>query len=206
MADGHRCSSSVPGVGGPVPEDRRGRRIRVERLPDMGADQYTANWRVPGGDSLGEGDKIRLHAVTLRGKHCPRAAESRDDLVEDEKDVVAPADLPDCFKVSRCGWIHATCPLDGFSDDGGNVVSTDLCNRVGHPSGVVGRHPCRLGDQGIRAVPLPVELQAGDARAIRVKTVVGELTAEDHLLVPQAFALPMPARQFAGRVNGIRSA
>ena len=51
-----------------------------------------------GGDALGREQDVRLHAPVLHGPHGARAAGARLDLVGDEQDAVAVAELAEALQ------------------------------------------------------------------------------------------------------------
>jgi hypothetical protein len=70
VAQGQGAGGGVSGVGGAVLEDRRLLAVAVERLPDARRDQGAAQRGVAGGDALGEGDQVRVEAVSLILMRC----------------------------------------------------------------------------------------------------------------------------------------
>ena len=52
-------------------------------------------------DALGQGHDVGHHVPVLAGEPAPGAPEAGEDLVEDEQDAVAVADLPDRGEVAR---------------------------------------------------------------------------------------------------------
>src|SRR5665213_195203 len=73
-----------------------------ERLDDPVAHGECTHWRVPAGESLGHGDHVGHVVVALGAEEVAEATPGADDLVGDEQDAVAVADLAHPLEVA--GW------------------------------------------------------------------------------------------------------
>ena len=73
----------------------------VERRRDLGADDDPAERHVAGVHALGERDQVGRHAPVVDGEPLAGAAEAGHDLVGDEHDAVAVAELADARRGSR---------------------------------------------------------------------------------------------------------
>src|SRR5690348_14352977 len=92
--DSRRACRRMGGVGIAVKELDRSFRALHERLVDTLLHDYAAHRDAAVGKSLRPGDDVGCDTKFLRGKRRAGATESRDDLIEYEKDAVLVADLP----------------------------------------------------------------------------------------------------------------
>src|SRR5262249_42292867 len=107
----------VAGVGETVHEHAvRG----AEDVEDVVGEGDAAEGDVAGGDAFGEGGEVGLETVGLHAEHLAGAAETADDLVGDEEDVVFFEDLGDGGPVAGRGRDDTAGALDGFADHGGD--------------------------------------------------------------------------------------
>src|SRR5688572_30471692 len=74
-----------------------------EGIIDMLADHDAAHGYGTGSDALGEGDHVGQHAEALGGKSVTEAAESRDDLIEDQQDAVFVAEFAKTLEIALRG-------------------------------------------------------------------------------------------------------
>ena len=93
-------------------------RLAPERVGDPAVEDDRGQGRVAAAQALAQAHDVRPCVEELRGEHGAQAPERRDDLVEDQQDPVAIAQLPQARQVAR---------------------------RRDHDPG---RHEDRLGDQG----------------------------------------------------------
>jgi hypothetical protein len=91
--DACRRGERMACIGVPVENIDRIVRVGLKRLIDFLLDQHAAHRHRAVGNALGENDHVRGHAITLGGKAIAESPEARDDLIEDEQDAVAIADL-----------------------------------------------------------------------------------------------------------------
>src|SRR3569833_415484 len=79
---------------------REARRPLQERLDHVVGGDHGADRGVAGGHPLRAGDHVRHVAELVAGERRPEPAERADDLVADQQDVVAVADLADPLEVA----------------------------------------------------------------------------------------------------------
>ena len=78
----------------------------LQDVPQPFADQAGAHGKAPG-NALGAGDHIRLDAVPLVGEEAPRAADAGLHLVNEEEDILLPAQLGQAlYKALVLSLIH----------------------------------------------------------------------------------------------------
>ena len=88
---------------------------------DLGAGDGRAD-RHAGADALGREQDVRLHVPVLDGPHLAGASRARLDLVGDEQDAVAVAQLAQVREEVVLGNDVAALALDGLDDDGRELV------------------------------------------------------------------------------------
>ena len=148
-----------------------------------------------------------VQVEALGGEHVTSATEAGDDLVDDEEDVVLVAHPLHFLQILAIRRVHATSALNRFRDECCNVVGAELGNELLHQARIVERNPCGVRNERLAAaVPLTVERQPGETRAIRMQSVVRVLTAEDVRLVRLPLQLPVSTCKFARVVDGIGTA
>src|SRR5690606_38104484 len=161
-----------------------------KRLPDAWRNKNTTEGGVARGNALGEGDDIGLQFVAARREHLTGAAEASDDFIGNEQDVVLAAETLDLFKVTVLRRMHATGAHDRFSNVCSDVLGADTIDGFREGGGVVLVHALGPGNQRVGAIPLTVEIQTGDARAVGMQTVVRAFTADDDFFVRAAHMVP----------------
>ena len=150
--------------------------------------------------------KVTLAVVVVFGPEPPtEAAEAADDLVEDEEGAVLVTETAEPLEVALLRGKHAACALNGFGDDG-----SDLVTALGHQRGdgleVVARYLHHLGQQ--RSPPLLVQADALGARAAVVRAVIAPRPRDDQLTLRLAAHRVAEPRELHRRVDrlGARAA
>src|SRR5690625_2455233 len=129
-------------VVGPVAADRLGRgdEGRVEaaegavvlaRLPDveLGPHEGERHRQAVAADRLRQRDDVRHDAGLLEAEEVAGAAAAHLDVVDDEQDLVALAQVRQAAQPLRAGGVDAALALDRLDDDGGRLVEATA--RVG---------------------------------------------------------------------------
>ena len=165
------------GLGREDLEERRARGDHRQRVPVVGTHLIDAvvlddahdlfgaadgARRQTAAEHLGERHHVRLHAELLGGA-AGRDREARLDLVEDQHDPVARADVPHGLEVTGLGEHNAKVHHGGFHDHarGQATLGGQAINAALHRGRVVERHRDRHVDGGLR-----------DARAVGERLVV----------------------------------
>ena len=105
-AKGARVGAGRPGHQRPPGDDRAQRHTR--------------------GNPLGHGNDVRLHVEVFHCEHLARAAEARLHLVRDEQDAVSVAEFAQRLHPALGRHDVAAFPLDGFHEDGGDLIGRHL--------------------------------------------------------------------------------
>ena len=207
----------MAGIGGRVHEFFVHRRV-LDRRVDLLRHQHAAEGQIAGGDALGEGHEVGFHPPMTEGEPFAGAPEAGDDLVGDQQNAVAVADLPQTGEVSGGRDDDAAGTHDGFADDGGDGIGTVFENCVLHgvrraDAGVaVARPAVRVWRQHLvkmrhhGAEHLLVAGQAGGAHGRHGHAVVPIAARDDFHLVRLTHALPVVAGEFKGGFIGLRAA
>jgi hypothetical protein len=72
-----------------------------QHLPHLVGDDDARQRRIGRGEAFGDGDEVRLHAVMVGAEHRAEAAETGDDFVGDQQDVVFVRVRPESSASSR---------------------------------------------------------------------------------------------------------
>ena len=129
-----RAGDRVAGIGAAEPAGPAG--VHDLRAPDHGREREAAR------DRLRERVEVRRDAVVLHGEHAAGASGAALDLVRDEQDSMAVAQLAQAHHEFLRRDVEAAFALNRLDDDGrdaigGDVALEDLRER---PEGVVHRH------------------------------------------------------------------
>jgi hypothetical protein len=116
---------------------------------------------------------------------------------------VLATDRLDALQIALGGDDHPAGADDGLGEHRGDAVRSERADLGVERVRVVGRHPRGLGHEGLRAVSLAVERDAGKARPVGVQAVVGPVAADDDALVGLALELPVAASQLGRGVDGV---
>ncbi len=187
----------VGGVGGAVADGGApGRAVRDAGI-DRVAQQGGTHGRVAGGQALGHGHDVGLHAFSIAGEHGAGAAEARDHLVHDEENVQFAGGFAHGLEPASGRHDHAARALDGFAEEGRDVVRTqfghlgpqvrdrggDECLRIGARGMAVGVGGGDVVLRGQGQVEAPVEgRQRREAGAGGGRAVVAALQRDEVLL------------------------
>ncbi len=183
-------------------------------------DHDAADRLIARGQALGDGHQVGLEVVILRSEPGAEAAESGDDLVDDQQDAALGADALDLRPIAVRRDDYAAGALDGFGDEGGDVALADFVDlalerlrglaaelgriHVGCAAEVVGLFD--VLDAGDREVALGMHgLHAAQAGAGHGAAVIGVIARNDHLLVGLAQQLPVVAHHAQHGVVGVRA-
>ncbi|CCF20123.1 protein of unknown function [Pseudorhizobium banfieldiae] len=168
-------------------------RATHEGVVDLGADENGTHRDDPVGKALGRRHDIGRDAVVLRGERRSHAAETGDDLVEDQQDAVPSADIAELLKVALRRNEDAGGAGHRFDDDGGDgrsiMQGDDALQLGGEVATMFGlaagegilarlmgvRHVVDAGEQ--RAEHLTVGDDAADGDAAEVDAVIAALAA-----------------------------
>ena len=101
----HRGAQRVPAEGVPVVEGAAG--SAEEALEDARRRERRRHRQQPAGEALRGAEQVRRHAGVLRGPHRAAAPVAGEDLVEDQEDVVAVAQLAGGAQERRIVRAHA---------------------------------------------------------------------------------------------------
>ena len=107
----------MAGVGQPARE-----HPVVEGVGDLGGDDHAADGDVAGVDALGEGDQVGPDVVRVEREPLARTPEARHDLVEDQEDPVAVADLARAGEVAGRRDHDPRGPGDRLEQDGRDAL------------------------------------------------------------------------------------
>src|SRR5699024_9191890 len=97
----------------------------VDGVHDFGATGDSRE-RHTAGDTFCQGNKIRFDAFDIRSEPGTGANKAGLDFIGDKQHIVGFAPLDNLGQEPLGGHDEATFALDGFHDDGGQVVGTDL--------------------------------------------------------------------------------
>ena len=183
-------------------------------LRDHGAERLRAV-----GHLLRDVQDVRRHAERFRARQRAGAAEARDDLVEDQQDVVRGADLAQALQIAlrrHDDARRARERLDDHRRDVRRVVQRDQVEQAIGQLGAVFRHAARervLRELRVRqeigvdalAEQLAVRPDAADRDAAEVHAVVALLAADQARLGALALRAPVRARQLQRRIGRFRA-
>ena len=79
-------------------------------------------------ETLGTGDHIRRHIKVVSGEGTAHTAETSDDLVKDEQNVVLGANLADALQVTHRWGKHASTASHRLDDLKSNIC----CQKISH--------------------------------------------------------------------------
>ena len=162
-----------------------------EGVADAAVGDAAAEGEVSAGDAFGEGDDVGLGVDDFGAEPLAETSEAGDDLVEDEDDAVAVADLSDHWPVVF-GRHDTTQRLrDRLTDDGRYRVRPLANNRL--LDGERGELTALLGRRGVEFAA--VEMRRGNVyRARGLGLVVGAreagVLAEPHRAIRRAVIRP----------------
>ena len=114
-------------------------RVVVERAVDRVGREHARKRQVAPGDALRQAQDVRGDACLLAGEHRPRPPEPGHDLVGDEEDVVAVAQLARAPQEERVVHAHAAGALHHRLEDDGRDAVLPLLQELGErPRGLLG--------------------------------------------------------------------
>ena len=127
-------------------------------------------------DALRDGHHVGRHAEILRRERCPEAAETGDDLIENEKEAVAVANRTQLLKIAF-GWQqHTSGPGHRLDNHGGDGVRAMQANQALQ---VIGKLGAMLGQAFAEGV-------AGDVDRVRQVIDSGQHGPEGAAVVHEA--------------------
>ncbi len=97
------------------------------------ADQHPAQRDITGRHALGKRHQVGLDAEVFAAEPVAETAESANHFIGDQQDAVLVADALDFRPVSRWRNDHAACALHRLTDEGADLVGTDVKNLFFQP-------------------------------------------------------------------------
>src|SRR5699024_3102339 len=91
---------------------------------DLGLHQRQRHGEPVAGDRLAQGDDVRVEAELLEGEELAGPTAAGLDVVDDEQDLVLPAQLLELLEPLPASGLEAALALDGLDDDRGGQVVT----------------------------------------------------------------------------------
>ncbi|CAI8382924.1 MAG: Uncharacterised protein [Halieaceae bacterium] len=101
---------------------------RQQDVRNLLADQAPTQGHITVGDRLGEGDQIRLRAISLKAKPLAGATKATDDLIGDQQNVPLVEDALHLRPVRIRGHDHTASTLHRFCNKSRHAVLAELIN------------------------------------------------------------------------------
>ena len=93
IGDGHRAAERVAGIGVAMEEGFEIFVLAEKRREDILRGERRRQRQITAGDAFGKTKYVRRHAGVVAGEHFPGAAKAGGDLVENEENPMAPAEI-----------------------------------------------------------------------------------------------------------------
>ncbi len=96
----------------------------LQHFPHLVAHDRAGKRRIGRGQTLGNGDQVRLHPVVVRAEHRPQTAKAGDDLIRDQQNVVLVQHLLHSGPIAFGRRHDAPGAQNRLPDEGGDGVGT----------------------------------------------------------------------------------